>query len=913
MTTDIFRGASESELRDERARRAVKAFRALQPGLTGYARAITGRKDVQVELASGTPRTDGKKIYFRPPIALGDLTPHVRGLCDTRNRVTRVQLCPACKIREEVFITLYHEIAHIGFGTFDNVSDVNKNEVLKRAIEENGSKYAAQIEARINAAPAYLKSTYLGLAGLISPFLPIIVNALEDARVDEAMFKARRGTKVMFDAFVQQVFANGVEQSNGRVVKWSEYALNDQAMIGVFVLACKYNYEGWFHPDVEAALGDQRLRELVSHLETTRSVHGVYQLGFPVLARLRELGFCKLPEDPDDEPEDEESEDAPEPADESEGDEGDPAEEAGGNDSDDAGEVAGGDQSTENAGKDGDPEGRASTGGGDTSSKPSSEEGEAGSSSDESGNSDHESNDSDRLDSSEGADSSGDGAEQDEDQRASLGAGSDELAEGGSEPDDEGSGEAGSGELTDEDREDSDATNADVTDADESGGTVGDGDIDAKDGGGLPEGGGETPEKVEPSKAPGNDSGSSSGSTSGDPCMESGELEREVGSESGDQPGSESPTPDDTDSDDVIDSGADDGEGGVEAPRPPLGSPEEASDHYKVFGKHDVEVSHGEEDSPEDIKAVETAIVQSLYFETPSVNVTRVRVHRYGQPIMEEGVSVSSGWRGNDPDWFGRNLTSLGIDCDTDVPESTLGPALLETRTVFADNQRAKFERHIPAGKINARVLGKRAWSGDQRLFQKKRLPGKRSYAVLIGVDISGSTVGVNIALAKRAAMAQAELCARLGIQFAVYAHTARGSNDWTDNTINLDIYEIKSFDAPWSPKEREALDKIGSDAENLDGHTLEYYRKMIEKTNATDKIILYYTDGKMPAANHDEELEILQREIAYCKRHTITLLGVGIRTDSPIRHGLDTVQVDSDEDLVKVVRHLKKVLVLHR
>ena len=188
-----------------------------------------------------------------------------------------------------------------------------------------------------------------------------------------------------------------------------------------------------------------------------------------------------------------------------------------------------------------------------------------------------------------------------------------------------------------------------------------------------------------------------------------------------------------------------------------------------------------------------------------------------------------------------------------------------------------------------------------------------KSYAVLIGIDISGSTVGVNIALAKRAAMAQAELCYRAGVAFAVYAHTANSADSsGYGSVLNLDIYEIKSFDDPWDSRTRENLAKIGSDAENCDGHTLEFYRKTVEKRTETDKIILYYSDGKMPAANYHEELEILQREIAYCKSHKITLLGVGIRTDSPSRHGLETVQVDTDEDLMKVIRHLEKVLI-HR
>ena len=91
--------------------------------------------------------------------------------------------------------------------------------------------------------------------------------------------------------------------------------------------------------------------------------------------------------------------------------------------------------------------------------------------------------------------------------------------------------------------------------------------------------------------------------------------------------------------------------------------------------------------------------------------------------------------------------------------------------------------------------------------------------------------------------------------------------------------------------------------------YALEFMRKGIMYHTATEKIIMYYIDGKMPAANHNEELEVLVQQIKHCKRDNITLMGVGMQTDSPVRHGLDTVQVNSDEDLKSVVEHLGKRL----
>lgn len=952
MTQDIFRGATAKEVQDEKARRAVKAFRALQPGLTGYARALTRDKSVVVELATGTPRTDGKKIYFRPPIALGDMTPHKREFCDRRDRVTRQQLCDACRIREEVYIVLYHEIAHIAYGTFEGTDAADKGQVIQRAIEENGSKYAKQIEARINAAPAHVRNTYLGLASLISPFLPTIVNGLEDARVDNEMFKARRGTKTMFDAFVQKTFASGVEQDGGKLIKWCDYPLNSQAMVGVFVLACGYNFKGWFHPEVEAALGDQRLQELVGLIETTRSAQGAYRLAFPILARLRELGFCRLSDDPDD-PQDEEQQSEEEPQeepsedqDQQDGDSGD--DEGTGDTSSEPSEAS--DEEDSDGGESGSRDEESEE---DSDSGPAEGEGASGSSDDEADSAE----DGEVADQEDGTD----GAEQDGSADGTGEVdGNDDSADSGDSPEGSSFSDGDSSEESDDsDSDGQPGSNSDAGDSDDAG-SDGEPGADGRPGTGDMEGDGVDDDEerssdrdpvsgesgdAEPSgpATDAEDDSDASDSSETDPAGSGGEgnprgdsdpVDADAEQSDADSDGAgddahemasepESSTDADAEpvdelrddaSDEVIDTGADDGMGGETTDqKPEYGGADDVEDVVNIFGKHDVQVGHADEDTAEEHDAVDKAIVQSLYFETPSTNIKGIRIHKYGEPIMDGGQSISTAWRYNEEDWAGRDLKRLGVDCDTEVPESVLGPALLETRKIFAENEKANYQRHLKAGRINNRVLGKRAWANDPRLFQKKRMPGKRNYAVLIGVDISGSTLGINIALAKRAAMAQAELCNRLGVDFAVYAHTAQGS--WTswDHELNMDIYEIKSFDAPWSPKEREALAKIGSDSENLDGHTMEFYRKMIERRRATDKIILYYTDGKMPAANHDEELEVLQREIMYCKTHNISLLGVGIRTDSPRRHGLDTVQVDEDADLVKVIRHLEKQLIQHR
>lgn len=957
MTTDFLEsGITEEELRTERAQRAVRAFRAMMPGLNGYIHAITGRKDLRIQIDPGAPRTDGEKIFFCPPIELGDMTPHSRGLCDRRDPKTRRQMCPACLTREEVLIKILHEIAHNLYGTFATPSVQVVEKALSRAIDEIGTKYAEEIKKRWEVVPDYKKRDVLNLSGLISPFLPVLVNAIEDIRVDEAMFKSRKGTKVMFDAMAEAAFVEGVTDGDGHTWSWSERPLNSQIIIGVFALGSGYNYEGWFHEKVEKALADEYLRELIARIGTLRSSEGSYNLSFPILARLRELGFCRNEEDPEDDYEEEqEPDEEPEEQDE-ESDEGDGSEE-GPSDSESGDEGSPDQQPDEGDDQESEASDSGSPSAGDEDSPGDGDEDESGSGDpDSSGDEDAESGDSGAgsgtglPEHSDADQEEADGGETEEPEDGSEYDASDESDGSGSEGDREG--DSGSDQGVGEESEGDSSGEADSSAGGQGGvpeegsGELGDEQSADPDAGPGSDGDSEPDEaelggEVDEGHDSGGDNGvredapevSASGERDGEPGRDREPLDEEAKGDDGDDSSDPSDTAfgdgdlsggdadledldsGDDESEELIDTGADEGKGGTEVDEPAYGSADEALQDVHVFGKHEVERAEPTAEDLADEKAIEKAIIQGEYFEKPSQNVGGVREHKFGVPTVLAGRDIATGWQdvmGSSS--FGTRMAKrLGIDVDIDVGEETLGPALIQMRRAFADNARGAQLPHLKRGKVNNRVLGKRAWSGDDRLFKKNVIPGKRSYAVLIGIDISGSTVGVNIALAKRAANAQAELCSRMGIDFAVYAHTANSWDEAGARDLWLDVYEIKSFDAPWNDKAKEALNKISSDSENLDGHGVEYYRKIIERHQATDKIILYYSDGKMPAANYVEELEILQREIAYCKAHGITLMGVGIRTDSPARHGLDTVQVDDDSSIPKVIKHLQTALLRRR
>lgn len=1005
----LFKRAGVDNETDEAARRAVKSFRRLQPTLSAYARVLTKNPKARVEMAArDNGSTDGERIFFRPPLALGDKTAHSRQLCDKRDDHKQL-LCRACAIREDVLVTIYHEIAHISFDSFAKTSDRDQRNLIEEAVKQVKGEYAERVRERIKMAPSYTKSSYIGMASLINKFLPIIVNALEDARVNRELFKARRGTKVMFDADTWKIFTEGVEQkdASGNIIvkQWTEYPLNMQAIVGVFVKASGYDYSDWFVPQVIAALNDEELTQLCNQLDTVRSAAGVYQLSFPVLQRLRELGFCRTDQDPDPEeeqgdegdsdeadpsPEDQDSSADGEPddgdsgassdssggsesgmddsdSDDSESDDGtSPGKEPGqagssdeeadgavdndSSDDDSSGDEDSGDQGSPESGEasdsgdspgaetsgDSDSEESGGAGGDDEASEPSSDsDGDTSSDEDSAGSSEDSSGEAGEsgADDSDSAEEGGEPETDSDSEEAGAEATGpretsspeegpiDENSEGSSEAepedsgssDSEGSGdEAGSPGAGDSAGDMGSADDSVDQDGDDHGQGSGDGSGDEAD---LHNPDVAGPEGVDPLASP------PTGGEAPDQSVESGEQSETAGREaehSGEADGSESTGSDsetDTDDGEAIDSGADDGQGGTQVVEDekfddlPMGEPEEVQAALEVWGDHDEKPKTIEEKHVEE--AVDRAIIQGLYFETPSRNVYGVREHKFGDPIYADGHSVSTAWDHRVYESMGISKKQLGITGDFDPAESTLGPALLRMRVAFADNARGKEERHKKGGKIDARVLGKRAPQGDPRLMKKKTLPGRKNYFVLIGMDVSGSTIGRNIALEKLAVMAQATLLHRMGIDFAIYAHTGdyHSPEKGRGNGVDLDIYFVKTPEEIWDTERKDRLMALGPASANLDGHSLEYYRKVLDRVQATDKIILYYTDGKMPAENHNEELEILQREIRICKQRNYTLLGVGIRTDSPVRHGLDTVQVDEEKDVVKVIKHLEKRL----
>lgn len=868
MITDLNTTDAEAQ-RQLRAKKAVEAFRRMQPMLNSYARAFTGNKRMTVEIsATIKAATDGRKIFFCPPIGLGDDLKHVKSHCDKRDPESLLQRCEACRIKEAILVTIYHEIAHVCYGTFDAPGEHAGAELLDKVMAESPSKYAERTRKMVERAPSYVTDNFMGMASLINPYLKIILNALEDARVNNNLFAARRGTKAMFDAQSKLVFERGIEvvdPKTGEVTfsKWNERELNMQAILAVYCEAASYTYDDWFVPEIVTALADAELLEIITESKGATQVAENYGHSFRILKRLRDLGFCKNPDDP----EDEQPEFKPQPEDEADDQSDDqPADEQDDSDADEDETDQIGESAEGSA--EGDKESEDSEAG-DDGAEPDASEDEAPGEGDES-------------ESDDGGEPSGD-----------VAGDKDGSADDDSGTDDEGLGDDGDPRDDDESDQSGESDEAAGDDGEPGTGSMSDGDAGS-------ESGETSPDEFESGESEQSDTSDAVESDDGSEVereeladKESGEDDEEI-----DQGGM---IPEDavdlTDLDPSETSGLD------------WGTPDEVEHGLEVFGGHDEKPDTREEEL--DFAALEKAIIQGMYFETSSIAITGVREHRYGVPYLNEaGRDTSTAWTGRH--YAGSySPAEMGMTGNYKPTEAILGKPLLKLRTVFEANARSHHQAHLKSGRVNGRVLGKRAPLGDERLFRKKIIPGKRDYFVCIGLDISGSTIGRNLGLIKAAAWAQAELLTRLGVPFAMYAFTAafEDPNTLSQGKMYLDMYLIKEAEEPWNAKTQDRLQQIGPDGGNLDGHNMEFFRKVCDRSRATDKIIMYYSDGRMPASNYEEELEILQRELETCKKKGYTVCGVGVRTDSPKDHGLPTVRVDKKEDIMDVVLFLDKML----
>lgn len=902
--------------------RAMQNLQRLMPQMNHFAKHITGKPEMIVKLTTGVPGSKGGVISIRPPLGLGKDTMHDRSYCGVRDESAR-QICPACRSREVVEFFLFHEIAHAAFDTHvkPNAADRKVAEqFLKEWHPDSVCSHANLIRYRMQQKP-----DPLNYADALHPFLGTFFNAFEDPRVNLRMFDARPGMRTVFDLNLDLLINEGTEVGIGKYVTWAQAPLNSQFMVGLMYVASGRPPEGAFHSSVVEALYDSRIQNICARVSAAKDAHEIFRLAMEAFRVAQDLGFCLVekcvPPPPSlgmpgdctggegkGEPEESDPGEQPNQGDDS-GDSGggtDPGDESGlpseGDPSagEHGGADSGNDESTDNKderdkpelgtnseeGERDDPKSDSSTdesdtegddgstdetgqdgSGGPDSENPDDDNDEPQESNDESEGSYNSNQDNNELDlgpsSKENQDRSDDGATE----------GSDEEDQGGNNGLSSGSGES---ITTDDDKGDSDGDERDSE-------LESSGDHTVDDEGSTPETGEpEADEDIpEVKDEVADDPWLTEGPDTTGPQFEPSTMDGDVASPLSPEPG----TPEDIARDlaRFLMHGSDDHSGLLD---------------QMADGDHEELVGISEDgELPERIKQIiGLALSQVEYFDTSSVNVVGVEI----VPFPHRGI----GW-------------TRHYDAEDFAPsEKLMGAAVLHARRVFEDNKRVRHLTNLKSGRIDTRVLGKRAAMGDPRLFTRKIVPGKRDYLVVIGADCSGSTNRLDRnQKIKRAVHAQANLLSRLGVTWVGYGHTAYMSSlakfPYGDKVTQYYVYLLpfKEERDAWDDNAKTRLANIVPVSDNLDGHTLEFYRKVAQRSTATDKVIIYYTDGDMPAANLDEEREILERELKTCERLGITVLGVGINTDSPSRYGMDTVRIDSDEDIHKVLQQLERRL----
>lgn len=1000
---------------------AINALRGKLPAMTKFARMITGNEKLTVDITTSVPYTKGNKVFIRPPLGLGSRKEHERSACGSRGSGGK-QICPACQIREVVDFYLFHELAHVIGQTQAIVTskEVKRARLEALRLHPQGCEHHDSTMSRLE----YLRQMgcdAMTLGQAFNPWLPMMINSLEDSRVNALTFSSRPGMRTIFNMNLERLLTEGSEIGDGKIATWIDAPLDSQFIVGLQVAASGFEFRGEFAPEVMTALADPQLVRLCLRATQSTDVFQIFTLCLEVHERAQELGFCKLdpcvvaPPKPDlgslghPDEEDEggggsgESEQPPE---------GGESDREGGSGS--GGTSGEGHEPNEADESDAEPSGSSddpASGEGDSAapapSEPDSVEADDASESDRPGDEGEAGSPGDRPDGGRGngsdqSESGSGGPEPDE------GAGSDHQEPEGESGSDAGEASSGHGEH--------EAEAGDDSSKDESGGVEGDQTPGSGSGEVPPHGDDESPGAA--TDAP-DDAGSSRSDSQGrvgpaaserDPQSDVRELEGSVRDGGSEQvvPDSSDVAHESRDGREPVSSAGDEGRG-LDSVEPGEGDATGGHDEANLEGDAEPTDSNDQDlttadrvENPWDVPHDELADVDAAPFDAPSVAVgdptpvvpqhgtpddaaralSRFLMHGHdesiglldemaapedgeptantlenlvGVPVDDQAydelvdilvnLAITQVGMFDQPSatvvatemakfpmrgirWSPRDteeLQSFTYDELTTAfapSEELMGSVVLHGRIAFDANKRSHLDRNRKSGKVNTRVLGRRAPVGDDRLFAKKIVPKKRDYFVILGGDASASTSREERnAKIKRCIHAQGELLHRLNVPWAGYMHSAYFSSllDFnvgsrkTGPEGNLLIWNyllpFKEANDQWNDEAKIRLASINHVSQNLDGHTLEAYRKLAMKSTATDRVVIYYTDGEMPAENKEEETAILLREIELYKKYGIHLVCVAIQTDSPKKYGLPTVRVDRDEDIIKVVRFLDEIL----
>lgn len=865
--------------KSEEAFAAVRAFNAIRPQLESFCRIITGDPGIIVEATEGINRTDGVKIYIRPPLGLGVSRTHERSLCGSRDDDGRM-LCDACDKRELIDFSMFHEVSHVLFKSNRPMGDSGRR-TYNKYVNLWHPKEACNHARGLRTSPSDTMDC-LNAASLLNGYLPLILNGFEDTRVNEMMFKDRVGLRRIFETHTHRILQSNMDLG-GIEYHCIDLPLDTQFVLGSMALSMDMHLPGLFVREIIGAMKDPEIVRICSLVKDANDPDEIFGLSYELFVRANELGYCVVEKC------------AVQPVEEMPSLESD-CEGPGLKQKSD-----GGQDSEEKESEEGSDEGASD---GSESDASNTEESSDGTSGDGEVSDNDVSGSSEDVDSSDSDSSSGsmDSSVQDESDGREAHDSSDIDSPDSDSPKDPHNGDAGDN-ASDSPGEHGAGEDETRLDEDERGGME------------IP---GERPGKSDPEASISEvvpDDGMVSDEQSGDFSLDlfMDELESEDEGNPWDIEAPESKPEEER-------VGVD-----FEAPSDPLeapsgadlghGTPTDIASALKAILVHDVMNSlaggsmadlTGAEEGVELNSRLKSllylAINQSDIFDMSSMNIAGIEEIPF--PFKKK------------MSWYGNHVWRKPSESEVAryAPEpGALSRAILITKRAFEDNRKSATDRNRRSGRINASVLGRRAPLGDDRLFGHKHIPKRRSYGVVMAIDVSGSMGSYGrISKIKRAAYAQAELLAAVGIKFTIFAYSGGTSISGKPGEY-VYIQTVKKINEPWSHVQKAKLAGLEPVGANLDGHTMEYGRKLVQELNVTDGILVYYTDGDMPVENFREEKDILVREVKLMAQLGITCLGVGINTDSPKQYGLDTVRLDSDADVIKVVEQLERRLTQKR
>lgn len=912
---------TQQELKTEEvAFRAYENFRRLIPQFESFARNVLGRT---VPIKAGqNSSTDGQSITIKPPFELGYNYEHNRNLCDKID-YAGFQRCPACGVRENLIFQVYHEISHLLYGTFDGMYDQ-----AAPILREHGIPNVRRLSKATREWSIY------HTAFETSPYLGVILNSIEDVRVDSKMFFVKPGLRRMMQVNIQSIMDAGIKDLDGKVTFWKDLPLDIQAIMFFYMTGRKQGFrQDVFAPEVIALESDQKLLDLLSGMERLASVAESFDRAVRLWQHGKSLGFFLEQGTDEPPPEQEKQQDTQEDRSEDQGDETpeeSPSGKEGGGDSEDASGTdseASEPETSPDLDDDGDSDSGGSSESGDSETGESGDDDSGGDQeSDEDGDSDAEqdggsesgsgtgSGSEDSGDDSESESeelSSGSGDDSSGDDEGGAGEGEDDGESSGSGTADHDSTPSGDGRDSEPSLEDDDAEGDTVGDTDEQGDGDADGEgsdqsgdgtgglhasdnsvLDGTGGEGVPtDGDGAAQPAQDRPAAPMGDTEPESRRQDSAEETEQGEMQRAA-------------TPQEL----------------WEAYRERHGSTDEVKNAIEQLLGHS-EVSHATPDyeQNDDQRAMAVAARQSEDFDEAShglVGVVKLRTD-------------TSSWEGVFRDYEGWEEARAHKAVERyELSGADLSQPAAKMRKVFSANKRNRYTKNTKRGKVNSSSLGKRAPVNDSRVFQRKQVNEDRDYAVVLVGDISGSTaVADRLEQVKASMQAQADLMWRIGVKFQVLAHSGydvaglhqarhafyghkaptqlADTDEWGTSGEVLVMVTVKDWNEPWGEVQRDRLKNLPSTGYNLDGHAFEYCRKQLQGRPETDRLLMYYSDGQMPAKNFGEELHVLEREMQLMEKLHIALAAVGIQDNGPARYGIPMVQYNEKSDIHKVVDHI--------